>query len=78
MPVTYERPYDGERRVACTDEKPVQPVRETRERLPATDQLPERTGCESERAGTDALFPFSEPLAGWRPATARQRRTQRA
>ena len=71
------RPYDAERPVIRTDGQPVQLVRETRQRLPATGQLPERVDCQCERAGTAALSLFSEPLAGWRQVTARQRRIQR-
>lgn len=41
----------------------VQLVRENRGRLPATERFPERLDHEYERAGTTALFPFSEPLA---------------
>jgi len=31
---------------------------------------------EYERAGTASVFLFAEPLAGWRQATARARRTK--
>ena len=37
---------------------------------------PRRVDYEYERAGTAAVFLFSEPLAGWRQATARARRTK--
>ena len=73
---SHERPCDAERPVICMDEKPVQLVRETRERLPATQQFPERVDYEYGRAGTAALFLFSERLAAWRAATDRERRAQ--
>ena len=56
------------------DEQPVQLVRETRPPMAATKQRPRRVDYEYERAGTAAVILFSEPLAGWRQATARARR----
>ena len=38
--------------------------------------VPRRVDYEYERAGTASVFLFSEPLAGWRQATARARRTK--
>ena len=73
---TYERPHDEQHQVLCMDEQPVQLIKESREPLPATQQHPERADYEYERAGTAAVFLFCEPLAGWRRATARERRTQ--
>ena len=45
---------------------------------PGTDALhrPRRVDYEYERAGTASVFLFAEPLAGWRQATARARRTK--
>ena len=51
------------------DEQPVQLVRETRPPMAATKNRPRRVDYEYERAGTAAVFLFSEPLAGWRQAT---------
>ena len=46
----------------------------------ARDALSDRTArgasTEYERAGTASIFLFAEPLAGWRQATARPRRTK--
>ena len=42
--------------------------------MAATKQRPRRVDYEYERAGTASVFLFSEPLAGWRQATARARR----
>ena len=73
---TYERPYDATHPVLCMDEQPVQLVKETREPVAATTEHPLRVDYEYERAGTAAVFMFCEPLAGWRDATARERRTK--
>ena len=73
---TYEQPYEPLRPVLCMDEQPVQLVRETREPVAATAEHARRVDYEYERAGTAAVFLFAEPLAGWRQATARERRTK--
>ena len=58
------------------DEQPVQLVKETRAPMAATKNRPRRVDYEYERAGTASIFLFSEPLASWRQATARARRTK--
>ena len=73
---TYARPYDAAWPVLCMDEQPVQLVKETRRALPATRERPRRVDYEYERAGTAAIFLFAEPLAAWRQASARRRRTK--
>ena len=72
----YQRPYDPDCPVVCMDEQPVQLVKETRPPVAATKARPRRVDYEYERAGTASVFLFSEPLAGWRQATARARRTK--
>ena len=72
----YAQPYDADNPVICMDEQPVQLVKETRPSLPATKTQSERIDYEYERAGTASIFMFTEPLAGWRQATVRQRRTK--
>jgi len=72
----YARPYDPLHPVVCMDEQPVQLVKETRRVLPATKNHPRRVDYEYERKGTASIFLFAEPLAGWRQATARLRRTK--
>ena len=42
----------------------------------ATAEHPRRVDNEYERAGTAAIFMFTEPLAGWRGVTARPQRTK--
>ena len=58
------------------DEQPVQLVKETRPPMAATKNRPRRVDYEYERAGTASIFLFCEPLASWRQATARARRTK--
>jgi len=72
----YQSPYDKDYPVVCMDEQPVQLTKETRKTIPATKHTAKRQDYEYERAGTASIFMFTEPLAGWREATARQRRTK--
>jgi len=71
----YQSAYDKEYPVVCMDEQPVQLTKETRKTIPATKHHAKRQDYEYERAGTASIFMFTEPLAGWREATARERRT---
>lgn len=73
---TYAKPYDPTRPVLCMDEQPVQLVKETRTPIKATVKHPERVDYEYERAGTASIFMFTEPLSGWRQATARESKTK--
>ncbi len=72
----YARPYAAARPVLCMDEQPTQLVRETRCPIKATKDHPRLVDCEYERAGAASIFLFCEPLAGWRRATGRPRRTK--
>lgn len=74
---TYEKPYDADHPVLCMDEQPVQLTQETRQPIAATRRHAKRVDYEYERAGTASIFLFTEPLAGWREATARDTRTKR-
>lgn len=73
---TYATPYDSARPVLCMDEQPVQLVKETRQPIAATANHARRVDYEYERAGTANIFMFTEPLAGWREATARELKTK--
>lgn len=73
---TYEKPYDPQHPVLCMDEQSVQLVKETRQPIPATKRHAHRADYEYERAGTANIFMFTEPLSGWREATARDSRTK--
>jgi len=73
---TYAEPYDPKNPKLCMDEQPVQLLSETKVPLPATKAHGERVDYEYERNGTAAIFMFTEPLAGFRQATVRRRRTK--
>ncbi len=73
---TYAKPYDSAKPVLCMDEQPVQLIRETRQSIAATANHARRVDYEYERAGTASIFMFTEPLAGWREATARDSKTK--
>ena len=73
---TYEKPYAVEHPVICMDEQPVQLLKETKQPIPATKEHPQRVDYEYERNGTASIFMFTEPLSGFRQATARPRRTK--
>ena len=73
---TYEKPYDPACPVLCMDEQPVQLIKETRTPIAATAKHPKRVDYEYERAGTASIFMFTEPLSGWREATARASKTK--
>ena len=72
----YERPYDPAAPVVCMDEQPVQLTKETRQPIPAAAGRPARGDYEYERNGTAAIFMFTEPKAGWRDVSVRERRTK--
>lgn len=72
----YSRPYDPELPVICMDEQPIQLLGETRAPVAATINHPERVDYEYERMGTASIFMFTEPLAGKREVTVRNRRTK--
>jgi hypothetical protein len=71
----YHRPYDPKRPLICMDEQPVQLIKETRLPLPAKPGRPACVDYEYERKGTANIFMFTEPLAGWRKTSVRERKT---
>jgi len=71
----YKRPYDPKRPLVCMDERPMQLLKETRTPLPPAPGKPLRYEYEYERNGTAVHFLFTEPLANWRKATVRERKT---
>jgi hypothetical protein len=72
----YAQPYNPAHPVICMDEQPVQLIKDIRTPLPATKTQPARVDYQYERAGTASIFMFTEPLSGWRQATARPQRTK--
>jgi hypothetical protein len=73
---TYAQPYNPEQPKVCMDEQPYQLLLETRVPLPATKEHGQRVDYEYERNGTVSIFMFTEPLSGFRQATARPQRTK--
>lgn len=72
----YEWQYDEKYPVVCMDEQPTQLVKETRPPLPCEVGKPAKYGYEYERNGTANNFMFTEPLAGWRKVSVRERKTK--
>lgn len=72
----YARPYNSKIPVICMDEQPVQLLKEVRTPIVATKNHPKRVDYEYERAGTAAIFMFTEPLVGKREVRVRARRTK--
>ena len=72
----YSRPYDASRPVVCMDEKPVQLLAEVRDGFTSNSTGVRYEDNEYVRNGTCSIFLFTEPLAGWRQAEARQQRTR--
>lgn len=71
----YCLPYDPKIPLICMDEQPTQLIRETQESLAPGPGKPERYDYEYERKGTAVNFMFTEPLAGKRKVSVRERRT---
>lgn len=71
----YQEPYDPERPVVCFDEHPYQLIEQVRDPRPATPGTVAREDYQYKPAGTKNLFLASEPLAGWRMVTVKDRRT---
>jgi len=72
----YSRPYDAMRPVVCMDEKPVQLLAEARDGFTSNSSGIRYEDNEYVRNGTCSIFLFTEPLAGWRIAEAKQQRTR--
>lgn len=72
----YHMPYDDHVPVVCMDEQPVQLIEETRVPIPMQSGKPQRYDHEYRRAGTTNIFLFTEPLAGWRRISIRDRKTK--
>ena len=71
----YSRPYDERYPVVCMDEKPLQLLGEARKgRRKSNGKWIQDS--EYVRNGTCSIFLFTEPLAGYRHATALEHRTK--
>ncbi len=72
----YERPYDPARPVVCLDETSRQLLAAARPPLPLAPGRPARRDPESVRGGVANVFLATEPLRGWRDASATEQRTR--
>jgi len=72
----YQWEYDANYPVVCMDEQPVQLIKETRTPIPVKPGHPAKYDYEYERNGTANVFMFVEPLAGWRRASVREKKTR--
>lgn len=72
----YQQPFNPDYPVVCMDEKPYQLLDEARIPIPMKPGKPERRDSEYVRHGTCSIFIFTEPLAGWRHTSVRERRTR--
>jgi len=73
---TYAEAYDPKHAVRCMDAQPVQLRKATRVPIAATTQHGTRVDDAYARHGTASIFMCAAPLAGFRQATARTRRTK--
>jgi len=73
----YKRPFDSRYPVVCMDESPKQLIAETRTPIPASAGQPARHDYEYRRCGVCNIFLASEPLAGKRLVTIKERKTKR-
>jgi hypothetical protein len=74
----YARSYDENHPVVCMDEKPFQLLDERYAPIPMGKGNPVlKYDCEYEKRGTCSIFMFTEPLAGWRYASALPQRTKK-
>jgi hypothetical protein len=72
----YRKLYDSQNPLLCMDEQSIQLLKETRVPIKATTSHGKRVDYEYERNGTASIFMFTEPLTGFRQATARSQRTK--
>jgi len=73
----YKRPFDFAYPVVCMDESPKQLIAETRTPIPASSGRPYMYDYEYKRCGVCNVFLASEPLAGKRLVTIKERKTKR-
>jgi len=73
----YARELNEDYPVVCMDEKPFQLLDERYEPIPMSQTNHKlKYDCEYERKGTCSIFMFTEPLSGWRNASALPQRTK--
>jgi hypothetical protein len=72
----YALPLDPTRPVIVMDEKPLQLLGDARPGVPGVPGHVAHEDSEYVRHGTCSIFVWAQPLAGWRRAHARPRRTR--
>ena len=72
----YQKPYDPKRPMICFDEKSIQLLAHSTDRLTLKSGHAARQDYEYKRNGTRNLFLFVEPKAGFRHVLVTQRRTK--
>ena len=73
---TYALPYDQEIPLICMDEQPVQLLGDRYEAIEMAPGRPWKEDFQYTRNGTCSIFMFTEPLGGWRHASAKEHRTK--
>ncbi len=73
----YQQPYDCEYPLICTDEQPVQLLKERREGWPMEPGGTAKIDYQYERNGTANIFMLSEPFRGWRHTVTREQKASR-
>lgn len=72
----YKRPYNPQVSVVCMDEQPVQLIQEVRKPIPPAAGRKKKIDYHYKRKGSANVFMFTEPLAGQRRTSVRDRRTK--
>jgi hypothetical protein len=73
---TYTAEYSDEEPLICMDEASKQLLADEEPTLPMAPGRPQREDYHYERGGTQAIFMFFDPIAGWRRTNCRDSRTR--
>lgn len=73
---TYTAEYSPDHPLICMDEASKQLLTDEEPSLPMVPGHPQREDYHYERRGTQAIFMFFDPIAGWRRASCRDSRTR--
>jgi hypothetical protein len=72
----YALPYNPDIPLICMDEQPVQLLGDRYEAIEMKPGKPEKEDYQYTRNGICSIFMFTEPLGGWRHASAKEHRTK--
>jgi len=73
---TYTAEYSPDHPLICMDEASKQLLTDEEPSLPMVPGHPQREDYHYERRGTQAIFMFFDPIAGWRRTSCRDSRTR--